>query len=311
MKIKKLFLIITLSLPTLTSCSNNEIFNNEVIDSSLKESILNIRLRKENIPGNDSILSYEYFVQGYSSDKILSDEERFYSYTMNYNKIENSSFYYVYLLKNRINEIQELDKEFKYSSSLIDGRFLKYYRTNIEDYSVNELKVFKSDYYKFNKNYKNYKLVGVIEESSILVKENISINKIINKEYKLLNCLTIKNKNIINKIDLENDNYIYSCQNIEDKDILYFPDISLSYSKYNLAGFSSKIYNLDNKEYIIMLRYLGDLDYLDSNNEFDTYWFPNLFGNYKKEFLRAFYKRINENSNYGYYSLDTIKTFLS
>lgn len=307
MKRKLNFLLLSLLLLNISSCKSDSFFDNEIIDEDSKTTFYNAKMDFD-FPGRD-ILSYEYFVQGYEEGHYLDDTKRFYNYTMNYN-YKNNGYYFVYLNKNTIKKIEKKDIFIKYDSSYLNGFFLDYLKTYEDNFSLDNIKVFKNNEFKFKKSYKNYKLIAVFESSLINVKENISKKEIINRDYELLNCLRVKDKTISYFYFLDDGDYIYSCSQIDNKNYLFYPEISLSYADYFDQPYNSKIYNINNKEYIIFRRYSGDLDYLDENGEFDSYLYQDYYGKYKKEFLSAYYKRVNEKSSTGYFSLDKIKEFI-
>lgn len=303
--------IFLLSL-TISSCSNN-FFIYE--DNGFLKTLVNFDYYLYQTVGEHD-LSYEYFFKGYSNEDYFNQHNRFYSYTFDFDH-DISTFYYIYLKDECFNKFNDGNE---YDSNFINGHFLNSYNNYFKgDYS--KLKIYKNEEFKYFNRVKNYKLIAVLESYEITCLNNLSNKTDVNKKYNVLNNLIIKNKKMEYKWKNKYEKAIYTCYAIDDQYYLNFPNIQTSYLNGYYANnfyFSSNIYNIDNKEYVLMKRYdyYFDkiIDYLDESINYEEISSPyiiDLFGDYKKEALSAFCKLKEGSNSYGYYSLDMIKEFLS
>lgn len=300
----------------------------ETNDSDIINGLLNMRLDyKLTVPDNQ--LSYNYLWNGYDeSNKFgpnIPKNERMYTYLTEYGKCDEK-FYLVYLKKNEIVsyyewlslfEEQESRDDLNYHFStyndekIIDGKYFYCYQmlkksldSSIKFYiadSINDIKFVIND----------YQLVLCTQRKTAIIKENLTTQKLLNKEIYLYNRYELvfdevnskpqyylfQNKEQNNQKILKNM-FDYEGEMIEAFPISYeslnyscFPILGLGdYWHYN--GVRAQVKNVGDIKSILLPRYvMSGEDSLDLLS-YDTNLFfeEDVFGEYKSVFASALIK---------------------
>lgn len=251
---------------------------------------------------------------------------RGYTYLTEY--LEKSNDYYlIYVKKNYINENKDKLDEGKnyirdfYEACLfsdpneinkIDGKYLYCFRK--VDYTEEDVKVFKTNNLDEIKLYlDDYQLVLCAESKEILVKENVSTGE-------KLDCTKLMFKRKLIEIG-ENEYFLKeysvevdeSIEMIDENDFDYVGEmLEFHYEKYYINekylifpvskhnyfyfGFeTAKVLTLENERYVLLPRYTkGGSDLLEENDYENIDMNIMIFGDYKEEFKKAFYKITDE-----------------
>lgn len=300
----KKFNILLVSLFIITSCKNN---TNNLIKINDSKEFLSINFSYKQNPGDD-IMGYYGLIDGYINEY---KENRFYNYLINFNNKVNK-YYYVYLKEDII---KKYENEYnKYDINDIDGYFLNSY-SNSKDYDINNLELYNSINFEFNKKINNKKLVACFASMNSTLNYNYSLKESLNKEYEIIYNVSLINKKIENIKNIYEGNYFVSGENdILNTNYLNSSFIGVTYSIYNFGNYINKIEEVDNKEVLSLKRYVYDLDgnkidLLDDSFDFKNNYIKDYYKDYKKEFLNVYYKEDSVNKDYGYFLLDTLKEY--
>lgn len=324
-------------------------FSCSKMDNTLHNDLIDFCFNYEyNVPGTE--LSYNFMWDGYDLNNKygpkLDKENRLYSYLTEYLKPTNL-YYLVYFNKNLLEENKNnfYEYEKKYSHNISNYHFSKYDEENIIDgkyYFSYQRQTSKnsSDIKYFTKNSLDdikfiedgYQLVFCATSKNAIIKENISKQKIINKEitiYKRVELKYIEETNafveyIFSGYEADNQKRINEAYNYVGEMVEVYPETyeeitSTSYPKlgmkdYNLVKtVSSEIVFDNDQRYLLLPRYLivnsEKIDLLSNEVESDD----DIYGDYKNQFKDAFFKEMDEKlSNYIYalYDYDKVSKIM-
>ncbi len=334
-------LVIVMLVLTCFSCSKTEdTIHNELIDFYFNYEY--------NVPGTE--LSYNYMWDGYDLNNKygpkLDKDNRLYSYLTEYLEPTNQ-YYLVYFERNLLDEnknnFYEYEKKYSHNKSnyhfseydeenIIDGKYYFSYQRRTSKNSRDIKYLIKNNLDDINFIEDGYQLVFCATSRKAIIKENISKQKIINKEitiYKRIELKYIEETNLFEEYifsgyEAENQSRINEAYNYVGEMVEVYPETyeqikSTSYPKlgmkdYNLIKtISCKIVFDNDIRYILLPRYLIDnaekIDLLSNEIELDD----DIFGNYKDAFKDAIYMEMdNKIGNYIYalYEYDKVSKIM-
>lgn len=317
-------------------------------DTSIKNQLLEYNFSSLlSVPGSQ--LSYNFLLEGYDTENKygpkMNKENRLYTYLTEYLEEENG-YHLLYI------EEKSYEKCFNYlienqeffgetfdcfskidEKNIIDGKILyAFQQLNLDEQKIKYIKVDTLENIEYSLG--EYQLIFCAKSKKAIIKENVSLNKKINKFITLYNKVNLIynfsdgsiSKEQFDTNSIINYTYIENMFNQNGEYLEVFPNNYeiIDYSFYPLLGMKNsniqmdilriELIEVEQKKYLILPRYLtkSNIDLLDEQISIPVYE-EDIFREYKEIFKEAFYQNYDIKSDsyiYGLYEYDKVKKII-